>query len=73
MAGTEIPLGGGNIPEVYLRCTRSPPEGFCSKTGSDESHFTVSLTVKGGVTRVTRAESQDDVHKPQLLKTKESQ
>ena len=39
--------GGGGIPISTL----SPPEGVFIKTGSDESHFHVSLIVKGKVTR----------------------
>ena len=41
---------------------------FCIKMGSNESHFNVSsLIVKGQLTK-----SQDIVHKPQLLKRKDS-
>ena len=36
----------------------------CIKRNSDESHFSVSLTV--------RKKSQDSVHRPHLLKRKES-
>ena len=38
----------------------------CIKVGSDESHFNVSLIVRD------KTVSQDSVHKPQLLKRKES-
>ena len=36
----------------------------CSKMGSDESHFSVSLIVRDKISKT--------VHSPQLLKTKES-
>ena len=38
---------GTELLPVYLM---SPPEWFCIKMGSDESHFDVSLTVRGKVT-----------------------
>ena len=48
----------------HLLATLSPPEWLCIKVGSCASHFNVSLTVW--------AKSQNNVHKPNFLKRKES-
>ena len=61
--------GGMEVGEegdyIYTyRYTVSPQNDFCIKMGSDESRFIVSLIV--------RTKSQDSVHRPQLLKGKES-
>ena len=53
---------GGYIPSVIKHCHHQ--NDSCIKIGSDQSHFNVSLIVK--------AKSQDRVHRPQLLKRKES-
>ena len=56
--------GGGEDGRLYLTLHCYHLNDFCIKMGSDESHFNVSLTVRGKVT--------DSVHRPQLLKSKES-
>ena len=48
---------------MYLSLDCHHPNDSCIKMGSDESHFNVSLTVIDKVT---------SVHRPQLLKRKES-
>jgi len=45
---------------IYLSLHCHHQNDFCIKIGSDESHFNVSLKVR------------DSVHRPQLLKGKES-
>ena len=45
--------------------TLSPPESFLLEVGSDESHFNVSLIVRGKVTKTSC------VLKPQLFEEKE--
>ena len=50
--------------KLYLSLLCHHQNNSCSKMGSDESHFNVSLTVKD--------KSQNSVHRPQLLKRKES-
>ena len=50
--------GGGEIIYLSLHCHHQ--NDCCIKTGSDERHFNVSLIVR------------DKVHRPQLLKKKES-
>ena len=47
---------------IYLSLHRHHQNDPCIKMGSDESHFDVSLIVR----------DKDRVHKPQLLKRKES-
>ena len=54
---------GGGIIYLSLHCHHL--NDFSIMMGSDESHFNVSLIV--------RTKSQDSVHRPQLLKRKESQ
>jgi len=53
------------IPYIYLSLHCHHQNDSCINMGSDESHFNVSLIV--------REKSQDSVHRPQLLKRKESQ
>ena len=55
-------MEGGGIIYISLNCHHQ--NDSCIKMGSDESHFHVSLIV--------RERSLDSVHKPQLLKRKES-
>ena len=58
-------VGGQEIYIWHLLATLSPPpEWLCIKVGSCVSHFNVSWIVW--------AKSEDSVHKPQLLKRKES-
>ena len=45
MAGTEIP-GGGARGRLYLTLHRVHLKDTCTKTGSGESHFHVSLIVR---------------------------
>ena len=62
---------------VTMRCHH--PNDFCIKVGCDDSHFNVSLfvvradVVGGGwaVGKVAKT-AKDSVHKPQILKRKES-
>ena len=57
--------GGGGRGRAYTYRYTVTTRMTCIKMGSDESHsFNVSLIV--------RTKSQDSVHKPQLLKRKES-
>ena len=42
---------GGEEGEYIPTTTLSPPDDFCIKMGSDESHFNVSLVVRDKVTR----------------------
>ena len=44
-------MGGETERETIPTATLSPPEWFCIKMGSGESHFNLSLTVRGKVTR----------------------
>ena len=44
-------VGGETERETIPTATLSPPEWFCIKMGNDESHFNLSLTVRGKVTR----------------------
>ena len=53
--------GEGDYIYLSLHCHHR--NDFCSKMGSDESRFNVSLIVRDKVT---------SVHRPQLLKRKES-
>ena len=57
----EVGEEGDNI---YLSLHCHHQNDFCIKMGSDEGHFNVSLIVRDKVT--------DSVHRPQLLKRKES-
>ena len=58
--------GGGGRGRLYTyRYTVTSRMTYCLKMGSDESQFNVSLTVRDKAT-------SDSVHKPQLLKRKES-
>ena len=41
----------GEEGEYIPTTTLSPPDDFCIKMGSDESHFNVSLVVRDKVTR----------------------
>ena len=50
---------------MYLSLHCHHQNDSCIKMGSDESHFNVSLTVRDKITR-------QNVHRPQLLKRKES-
>ena len=52
-------VGEREITYIPLHCHHQ--NDTCIKMGSDESHFNVSLTVR-----------EDSVHRPQLLKRKES-
>ena len=52
--------GGGGTEMIYLSLRCHHQNDFCIKMGSDESHFNFSLIVR------------DSVHRPQLLKRKES-
>ena len=56
--------GGGGRGRVYTYRYTVITRMTCIKMGNDESHFNVSLIVMDKVTR--------PVHKPQLLKRKES-
>ena len=47
-------LGGGGAQIIYLSLHCHHQNDSCIKMGSDESHFNVSLTVRGKVTRVKR-------------------
>ena len=47
--GKGIGGGGGEIIYISLHCHHQ--NDFCTKMGSDESHFNVSLIVRGKVTR----------------------
>ena len=56
---------GGKVGEIIypsLHCHHQ--NDSCIKVGNDKSHFNVSLIVK--------TKTQDSVHRPQLLKRKES-
>ena len=46
--------GKGRLEELYLTLHCHHQNDFCIKMGSNESHFSVSLIVRG--------ESQDSVH-----------
>ena len=56
---------------VLLHCQCHHQNDSCIKMGGDESHFNVSLTVRDKVTRRC-SQSQDGVHRPQLLNRKKS-
>ena len=57
--------GGGMVPmSHHLLATLSPPEWLCIKAGNCARHFNVLLAAW--------AKSQDNIHKPQILKRKES-
>ena len=59
--------GGMEVGEreiIYLSLHCHHQNDSCIKMGSDESHFNVS--------ELRRTKSQDSVHRPQLLKRKES-
>ena len=58
----EVGEGGREIIYLSLLCRHQ--NDFYIKVGSDESHFNVSVGSDG--------QSQDSVHRPQLLKRKES-
>ena len=51
---------------IYLLLYCHHQNDSCIKLGCDESHFNVSLIVRDNL------KSQDGVHRPQLLKRKES-
>ena len=51
---------------IYLSLHCHHQNDSCIKLGSDESHFNVSLIVRDNL------KSQDGVHRPQLLKRKDS-
>ena len=59
--------GGDQDPRRWGRGndTVSPPELFLLEVGSSESHFNVSLIVRGKVSKTSC------VHKPQLFEEKE--
>ena len=61
LTGTEIP-GGWGRGRVCLTLHCHHQDDSSIKKGSDQSHFNVSLIVR----------DKDSVHKPQLLKRKES-
>ena len=48
---------------IYLSLHCHHQNGFCIKTGSDKSHFNVSLIVRD-------KDSQGNIHKPQLFQRK---
>ena len=52
--------GRGWIRVILLHATPSAPERLCIQMGSGVRRFTISL--------IAASESQDSVHKPQLLK-----
>ena len=56
-------VGGREIIYLSLHCHHQ--NDSCIKTGSDKSHFNVSLIVRD-------SHKQENVHRPQFLKTKES-
>ena len=45
---------GGGVEIIYLSLYCHHQNDFCIKVGSDDSHFNVSLIVKGKVTRLSR-------------------
>ena len=55
---------GGEREIIYLSLHCHNQDNSCIKMGSDANHFNVSLIV--------RDKSQDSVHRPQLLKRKDS-
>ena len=60
----EVGGSGIYVSNTYLLATLSPQDWHCTKVGSCVSHFNVSLIVW--------AKSHDSVHKPPILKRKES-
>ena len=51
VAGTEIPRRWWKREIIYLSLHCHHQNGSCTKTGSDERHFNVSLNVRDKVTR----------------------
>ena len=57
--GTEIPGGGGRW-RLYLTLRCHLQNDSCIKMGSDESHLTVSLILKGNFRRDRKAQAESD-------------